>query len=437
MDIILVHGYNVTSTRTYGVLPHRLKSLGYSVKNVYLSKYVTLDNDVRLPDIIKAFHAALQDIYGSQFEKRKFACITHSTGGLVVRGWIDQYYSRRMRTLPLSHLIMLAPSRLASLGKSRLSRLREMVGIEPGIQILNALELASPTQWQLNSAWIEKKLHAAPGFYPVVITGQWIDKKLWDVVVPATYERGSDGVVRASSANLNMNKFTVEGDKLVKKEVMGGIPYLIPQKISHADTRYGIMRSIPKRGHHPVLSAIVAALKVKGRRAYNELEAKFALDTTLMQRRDSHYDGSPLQRYSQLFFCIKDNMGNFIDDYAIELLDGEGRGDQFPRGFFGHEHRNQINGSFFIFCLNYDKIAQAKGKKIGFRVTSVPNSPLFAYKELVFNNTFSEVGKFLKPNQTTMVDVILQRRINKKVFRLTKNHTLQKITRDPGPLWIN
>src|SRR5213082_2821646 len=128
MDVLLLHGYNVTSTKTYGVLPRRLKKAGHNVKNVYLSKYVTLDNELTLFDLIKAFHSALLDVYGSKLEKSRFACLTHSTGGLVARGWISTYYSNRMKSLPMSHLIMMASpnhgSRLAALGKSRLSRLR-------------------------------------------------------------------------------------------------------------------------------------------------------------------------------------------------------------------------------------------------------------------------------------------------------------------------
>src|SRR6185503_19292581 len=135
MDVILVHGYNVTSTRTYGVLPQRLKKAGYNVKNVYLSKYVTLDDDLTLFDLTTAFNAALKDLYGKKFEQQRFACVTHSTGALVARSWISRFYGTAMEALPMSHLVMLSPpnagSRLAELGKSRLGRLRTLFGVEP------------------------------------------------------------------------------------------------------------------------------------------------------------------------------------------------------------------------------------------------------------------------------------------------------------------
>src|SRR4029077_14260234 len=74
MDVLLVHGYNVTSTKTYGVLPARLKTAAHRIKNVYLSKYVTLDNELTLDDLVRAFQAALVDICGTSLGKTRFAC---------------------------------------------------------------------------------------------------------------------------------------------------------------------------------------------------------------------------------------------------------------------------------------------------------------------------------------------------------------------------
>src|SRR5262245_57470168 len=137
MDVLLVHGYNVTSTKTYGVLPRRLKASGHKIKDVYLGKYITLDNDITPADLSKAFQSALNDLYGKKLNKASFGCVTHSTGGLIVRHWISTYFKKS--SCPMTHLIMLAPptngSRLAELGKSRLSRLRSLVGIEPGLKI--------------------------------------------------------------------------------------------------------------------------------------------------------------------------------------------------------------------------------------------------------------------------------------------------------------
>lgn len=439
MDVVLVHGYNVSSTKTYGVLPQRLKAAGHNIKDVYLSKYVTLDNDIMMPDIVRAFQAALADTFDGKIDK-PFACVTHSTGALVARSWIDAYYGDSMASLPMTHLIMLAPptngSRLAELGKSRLSRIRSLAGIEPGLKILDALELGSEFQWKLNSTWMRKKLHAAPGFYPFVLTGQWIDKKLWDAIVPATYERGSDGVVRASAANLNMQKITIGADGKILREVIGGVPFLVVPKASHSDEKYGIMAGVPKRGSHPTLEAILAALDVDSREEYQALEADFAMKTTMLQRSDTYYDKSKLDRYCQVVFRVTDNAGNALDDYALEIVDSSKTGRDLPSGFFGDKHKNLVCPEKFVYYLNYDRMSAVKGGKLGFRIMVAPETPLIDYKEAFFLAPI-DMDSVIKPNQTTFIDVVLRRRVNRKVFEITDDFSYQKITGQAGPDWID
>lgn len=62
-------------------------------------------------------------------ENTEFSCITHSTGGPVVRAWVERFFGAdRLSNLPLKHLIMLAPanhgSALAQLGKARVGRIK-------------------------------------------------------------------------------------------------------------------------------------------------------------------------------------------------------------------------------------------------------------------------------------------------------------------------
>src|SRR5581483_2513283 len=132
------------------------------------------------------------------------------------------------------------------------------IGIEPGLLILDALELGSEFQWNLNTAWMNSPFVSAAGFFPFVVAGQWIDHKLWDAIIPATYERGSDGVVRAAAANLNLQKISVGADGSVTRAALSGAAFLITPRTSHSDASYGIMGSIPESGDHPVLAAILS-----------------------------------------------------------------------------------------------------------------------------------------------------------------------------------
>jgi hypothetical protein len=122
-----------------------------------------------------------------------------------------------------------------------------------------------------------------------------------------------------------------------------------------------------------------------------------------------------------------------LDDYAIELIDSEESGDSLPSGFFSDDHKNESSAEYYTYYLDYDRLADVKGGKLGFRITSAGDSPLVAYGEAMFLTT---VQNFVGPNMTTEVDVIMRRRLNKAMFQLTEDFSEQKITGKPGPDWI-
>jgi hypothetical protein len=150
MVVIFVHGWSVRNLNTYGQLPTRLREgaarLGVQLKirNLLLSQYISFDDAVTLDDIARTFQqAVVESVLPALEPGERFACITHSTGGPVVRKWLDLFYgSDGLAHCPMSHLVMLAPanhgSALAQLGKSRLSRIKFLFeGGEPGERVLN------------------------------------------------------------------------------------------------------------------------------------------------------------------------------------------------------------------------------------------------------------------------------------------------------------
>ncbi|MDE2140727.1 MAG: hypothetical protein KGJ17_09540, partial [Gammaproteobacteria bacterium] len=65
--VVLVHGWSVRNTDTYGGLPERLKlearrspDLELDVHQIWLSEYISFHNEVTIPDIARAFQAALK-----------------------------------------------------------------------------------------------------------------------------------------------------------------------------------------------------------------------------------------------------------------------------------------------------------------------------------------------------------------------------------------
>jgi hypothetical protein len=100
MLVIFVHGWSVRHTDTYADLPRWLEQKGRAADipiqagNIYLGKYISFSDTVTLDDIARAFDRAVKDEAGKRIKKgERFACITHSTGGPVVRKWIDLYLS--------------------------------------------------------------------------------------------------------------------------------------------------------------------------------------------------------------------------------------------------------------------------------------------------------------------------------------------------------
>ncbi|MEZ6037932.1 MAG: hypothetical protein R3F29_10655 [Planctomycetota bacterium] len=153
--IVFVHGWSVTHTDTYGGLPERLaaeaRAAGeeLAVADLWLGRYVSFRDEVRMPDLAWAMECAVQEQLGELLAKQqRFAVITHSTGGPVARAWWHEFYATRRKRCPMSHLVMLAPanfgSALAQLGKGRLSRMKSWLsGVEPGQGVLDWLEHGS------------------------------------------------------------------------------------------------------------------------------------------------------------------------------------------------------------------------------------------------------------------------------------------------------
>ena len=148
MIVVFVHGWSVTSTDTYGGLPTALvknapANLDLQITHLYLGKYISFADEVKVDDIARGMqHALSAEVLPKLAKGERFACITHSTGGPIVRKWIDLYHRGKLERCPLGHLVMLAPanhgSALAQLGKGRLSRMKFFAdGVEPDTGVLD------------------------------------------------------------------------------------------------------------------------------------------------------------------------------------------------------------------------------------------------------------------------------------------------------------
>lgn len=467
--LVFVHGYSVTNTDTYGGLPQRLlneaqqRGFNARVENIFLGRYISFNDEVRLDDVSRAFENAVKEQIPAG---TRFVCITHSTGGPVVRNWWVNFYKDRSLLCPMSHLIMLAPanhgSSLAQLGKTRLSRVKSWFdGVEPGQKILDWLELGSHGAWDLNLDWImngEKHI-SEQGIFPFVITGQDIDRKLYDHINSYTGELGSDGVVRVASANLNSRyvrldqvhvsagaaglsapELTVAAFREAPKTAMR----IVSHK-SHSNAEMGIMKSVKPEtsdeGSRETVEAIFNCIAMGNTDEYKKLCLLFDQQTNEVQRNGKVEIEKKLLKkniyihdsFCMVIFRIRDSEGLAIPNFDLLLTSGpENDPDMLPKGFFADRQCNHSDNSILTYYFNYDVMNGSEavvkdGEEIrrelpgtdslGFILRPRPDEGFVRYLPASIKASKEMFEKVLKPNSTTLIDIYLKRVVSKELFR--------------------
>jgi hypothetical protein len=497
--LVFVHGWSVTSTSTYGELPARLKAEaakaggpGLDVAHVYLGQYVSFRDEVRLEDVARAFDRAIARVLAEAGPGRRFACLTHSTGGPVVREWLDRFHGQpgTLDACPMSHLVMLAPanfgSALAQLGKSRLGAIKAWFnGVEPGQGVLDWLELASPESLALNLRWIHDypalRLTArANPVFPFVLSGDTIDRKLYDHVNAYTGETGGDGVVRLAAANLNARHVVLAQEPLAPGEAMPSArkrlralrkvssarsaptAFKIVPGASHSGTDLGIMASVRNDGRpHATVEAILRCLAVADDTGYESLRRTFEAENAWHQdaRRRLEIEKIPVlpdrvylhDPHAMVVFRLIDDAGSRVPDMNLLLTAGPNADpNQLPEGFLTDRQGNRRAPGNLCFFLNHaaltgcPEIVDDRGQRR--REALVPRPPyglrlLPRQDEKWVEHWAAELAAdagglldLVEPNQTTIIDLRLTRIVREGVFRFTTQSSPRSFRKDdPGP----
>ena len=449
MQLVFVHGWSVTHTNTYGELPESLAAgaathgLQIDIRHVFLGKYISFHDEVTLDDIARAFDKALRDMSGDGDTVSPFSCITHSTGGPVVRHWINKFYGARgLSKLPLEHLVMLAPanhgSSLAVLGKQRLGRIKSWFdGVEPGQKVLDWLSLGSNGQWALNRDFLSYR-PAKHGFFPFVLTGQGIDTKFYDFLNNYLVEPGSDGVVRVAGANMHFRYLSlVQSEtvlhtpgKVLQLEYNERRPVKSPQAVpmgvfsqfSHSGDKMGIMAVKRKKdAHQMIVTEVLKCLCVSDSDEYQQRGLELAELTASEQRKPIEDQDKIISRYSMLVFRVRDQAGNTIGvhDFDILLLAGDTYSpDKLPEGFFMDKQANRDAGSL-IYYVDADKMSEMKDGCYGLRVVVRPEKGFSYYTTGEFRSEGIPVDRVFAANETTYIDITMNRSVDQNVFRFS------------------
>jgi len=466
--LVFVHGWSVTSTATYGALPQRLQQqaaaqgIALNITDIWLSEYVSFDDAVTMPDVVRAFDRALRDLH---LLDASFACITHSTGGPVVREWLRAQRERpgAYSTIRLTHLMMLAPanfgSALAQLGKGVLGRLRSWAGgVEPGQRILDWLELGSPESLSLNLDHIHGGDLAQKGQYLFVLTGDRPDRSLYDHINSYTGEDGSDGVVRIAAANLNARHAVLARDGSASGDTLSLHLTTAPRTAfkliagaAHSGNDKGIMAAAPQQ----TLDALLRCLRVNDAAGYAALCNTF--DAENAQRDANKVEQEQVGPFparihihdprSLLIVRLADEAGEPLVGSRLLLNAGSPPNpDWMPEGFMLDRQANSRQSNVISFFLNHALLAgtarvpDPDNSRKALRDAIDSHRPYGGslqpadLSELVHHavaNTAAGDDLFdaLGPHQTTVLDVVLPRKVREGVFRLTQQQAPEDFSR--------
>ena len=487
MIIVLVHGWSVSHTETYGELAARLNADSSAgrlppagVAEIHLSRYVSFSDEVRLEDLSRAFEAAVSRELGADIRRgERLAVITHSTGGPVVRDWWQRYYRETGRACPMDHLIMLAPanfgSALAQLGKTRIADLKSSLldGVDPGVGVLDWLELGSPESWRLNEAWIRSATDPAyepDPLFQFVLTGQSIDRKLYDHVNAYTGEPGSDGVVRVPSANLNASYLKLAQQPATRTTTPESVLRLVEAEhveaprsafalirgASHSGPDQGILRSIRAGGSQPAYRAIVRCLRVRTADDYRNLCDAFAGETQALRSRERlETRGRLVKRHylhdahAMLIVRLQDTAGHLPGRFDFKLTGPRNNPDALAEGTIVDRQRNQRAPGTLTFFLNADAVHGAPAVRdaggrlvrntlpgmsaLGIEVFPRPRDSYVGHAIARLGATSRRLRRLVQPDQTVLLDLMLARIVRRGVFELTEDPSPRSFKRQrPG-----
>ncbi len=461
--LVFVHGWSVTSTSTYGQLPQQLQQqaaaagLTLTLTDIWLSEYVSFDDAVTMADLVRAFDHALRDLH---LLDASFACITHSTGGPVVREWLRAQRDKPAThsTIKLSHLVMLAPanygSALAQLGKGMLGRLKSwFAGVDPGQRILDWLELGSAESLSLNLDHIHSGDPVVHGQFQFVLVGDRPDRSLYDHLNSYTGEDGSDGVVRLAAANLNAHHAVLSPHTMAAQ---GGIDALaltlnrgprcafkLIAGAAHSGTAQGIMASAAPA----TVQAILRCLTIRSAVDYSTLCDAF--DRENASRDANKVELEPAGPFaprvhihdprSLLIVRLTDEAGEPLTGSGFLLTAGtQASADLMPNGFMLDRQANSKSRTTISLFLDYSllagdaRVADPRNTRKTLRPATASHRPYGAsvqpidldglvHHALAVTAASDDLFGVLGPHQTTVLDVVLPRKIHEGVFRLTGN----------------
>ncbi len=338
-QVLIVHGWSDTY-ESFQPLKNLLVAAGYQTTQVFLGTYASMRDDVTFDDLATGLQRRFEEMEEHGILTLKpfsLDVIVHSTGGPVVRHWLNHYVrdvcKGDLARCPVRSLIMLAPanfgSRLAAQGKSALAKLFKggmEHGFQTGKKILEGLELGSPILWGIaeNDLFAsERRYPATPnGPFVYVMSGTDTYGHLKGLVAKGANENGSDGTIRAAAASLNSIKIQVDYTR----------PDRPNARIAFQPNEPFAFRVMPGMNHSTIVpkneppatngtfAQILQCLSVSAPEQYKAVTDAWEADTkAFFEGEQTKESGEPVDPHQQFIIRVRDEIKNDVADYRLEF----------------------------------------------------------------------------------------------------------------------
>ena len=456
--IIILHGWSDTS-ETFEPLARLVRAkLGRDISIISLADYISMEDEVRFDDLATAMQAAWER---HKLPKRKGSvdAIVHSTGGLVIRDWLQRGYTPGRA--PVKHLVMLAPanfgSPLAHKGRSFLGRVwkgfitkrPEGEPFETGTHILKGLELASPYTWQL--AGCDRFGRGGTMYQPGnVLCTVLVGNIGYEGIRSIANEDGSDGTVRVSTANMDCVRIKAVFPANPEAEDVGhDVTYDVEASsgstafgvvdgynhgsitLSHRSRRDSLSRVENSKRDGPLFADIVEALTVTDDK-FGAWRDRLTERNDVLLPKAARRSGEK-HGFQNTVVHVEDQYGVGVDDYLLEFYEkDEDKGliaKFFHTSAIRNVHKYSDDASYrsvYVDCTRLRETIDKIGEFLSVSLTAFPE--LNERTSVGFTTLgddeiggirikHEDIEKFFVPHRTALVTLQLTRQQLEKTFR--------------------
>ncbi len=439
--IVIIHGWS-DSSKSFTRLRNYVASLGKPAPvQINLADYVTLDDAVRFDDLVAGLQRAWLAL-GLPVNPRSVDVIAHSTGGLVIRDWLRTCFGPA--DAPVHHLLMLAPanfgSSLAHKGNAFYGRILKGFGSEKpfqtGTHLLRGLELASPYTFNLA---LSDRFNSDNAFGPGrILCTVLVGNTGYSGIMSAANEDGSDGTVRASTANLNCALLDIDfatdpaKPSFKLKTSSGSTAFRILDGDNHSTAA---MKDNGPRD--PAGLALIARALSVSDDEFPDWCAQCATDNLLIADDAIANNDTSRYGYQNTVTQVSDDAGHSVDDYFLEfyLDDIDDKKNRFAQLFHRdvirtvHAHgRSPSYRSLMIDCTTLFAEIDKEQEYMKVSLTAEPalrKNNYAGYRTFTDDDigglrlTLAQIKKVFVPHRTLLARITLRRERKPEIFRLT------------------